>query len=847
MNKTKSKNVFNIITTVILALAHIVVALAVFLSYQYYSLYPALFISAVAIVVCLLVIIDIVYFVGFNHQDMALKIVTCVLASFIFLGGSIGTYVIAKVNGVVGNILGSGSEETYETYSGVFLSYAKKRGCKQLSDLSGRNVGMLKETTPGLSYIGKSILDEQGFDYAIVDTYTSNTELVQALINGDVDAIVITSAYKSIYENDENSNIKDYLGDFIEMYSFEQDLKIVDKKTKKDLTKEPFNVLLIGWSRTELGSTVGLADAIIVATINPQTYTVSMMSIARDSFVPIACYGGAYDKINSGRSTSRQCFIETVENFIGMEIDYYMEADYLAIVYMVNTLDGVEINNPVDFELDGVHVPAGQYVADGWQALEFCRERHHMPNGDFDRQQHQKEVILAIAKKLVESGDVNLGIQALNNASPYMDTDLTLQELSSVFNVLINSKNYTGLNTFDLVDFNTLRITGNGGLMYYSYSMHLPLWVYLIYQGSYDESMKHVHEVMGHYGKIEQDSNFEFSAKTPYERPPFYSLSYDPVYLYTPDPMPAYWPTLRGMSLPEALAWASDNGVTLNIGEVIVEGDPRYDANANGCVYSQDVDYGSLVSEHKSGTIAVMGSADIDDSKFVPNFVGKNYSKVVKWAKKVDVKVKVKYDFTEDDIYSGGQVMSQSVKVGTKVEDVGTIEVVVRGTKFKVRFDKNNKNASDDNVPESLTLKSDDDPIDLTQGEYVMKDIHTSFMEGGQSYEFVGWFTDKEAGEQVKDTSGLYEDITLYAHWQNVSCDHVWVDSEIIEEATCDHEGSKIVVCEKCGKQETQTYSKSTWECLFPTQDDPEPTSGEDNPGPTPEAPEENNPEANQE
>ena len=63
-----------------------------------------------------------------------------------------------------------------------------------------------------------------------------------------------------------------------------------------------------------------------------------MMSIARDAYVPISCYGGTKDKINSGRSTSRACFIKTVEDYTGMTMDYYMEADYEAVVGVVDAI-----------------------------------------------------------------------------------------------------------------------------------------------------------------------------------------------------------------------------------------------------------------------------------------------------------------------------------------------------------------------------------------------------------------------------------------------------------------------------------------------------------------------------
>ena len=289
--KVSGKQIFDIVSLVFVALAHIAVILAIVLSFRYYAIYPSIFVSVIGIILCLVAIIDIIYFIGFNHEDTALKVIATVLSVLIFIGGTVGTYYIAKVNGAVDSVLGDGGSTSVETFSGVFVTKDKK--IKKLEDLASKKVGFLVESSDGLSSIGRGLLDQSKVDY-IDKEYNSNSELIQALILGEVDAIVVTSGYRGMYANDENSDIKDHLDSFVDFYTFEQDVKIKTSKPKKDITKEPFNVLLIGYSRTDWGSSVGLADAIIVTTINPQTYTVSMMSIARDSFVPITCYGNQY-------------------------------------------------------------------------------------------------------------------------------------------------------------------------------------------------------------------------------------------------------------------------------------------------------------------------------------------------------------------------------------------------------------------------------------------------------------------------------------------------------------------------------------------------------------------------
>ena len=784
------ESVLTIVALALLVLAHVAVLLAILWSWRYYAIYPSLFGSAVAIVICLMIIIDIVFFIGFNHRDMLLKIVSSLMAVLLLIGGTVGSVAIAKANGIVNNVLDDGKDK-YETYSGLFVCYDKYNQFSSIDDLNGKRVGMLMETTNGITYIATELLSKEKIDYATVD-YKTNAEMMQGLLDNDVDAIVITSAYRTIYGNDENSSFGPYLEKLIDFQPFEQELKIESTKTKKNLNTDPFNVLLIGYSRTDIGSSVGLADSIILATINPQTYTVSMMSIARDSFVKIPCYGGEYDKINSGRSTSRACFIETVEEFLGMDIDYYMELDYLGLVQIVNAIGGVRITNPVEFELDGILVPAGTYVADGQMALQFCRERHHMPNGDFDRQQHQKEVIIGIAKKFIQSGDITLALNAMDAASDWMSTDMTLSQLTNVFNLLLNTRNYTSLDTFSLVDFQTLRITGYGGIMYYSYSMRLPLWVYLIYKGSYDESISHLKEVMGEYATVAQDRTFEFSSLNPYVRPAFYSTDYDNEFLFTPPPMPPYWANLVGLTQAEAMQWASANGVTLTI-SVISPGDKNYDPSQEGLVVEQSVRYGDLISEKPSGSITVMGIGQIDEDKQLPNFVGSNFMKAVRWARNHGVRYEVV--FKSDVSGEVGTVTSQSPSPYTAIENIDVLKIVVKNGKYTVKFSTDHGSA-----PNDITTTTEDS----FEGNYITFPTLSDMTESdGFTYEFQGWYTAKEGGDRVYDTGDVSGNTTVYAHWKRI-CEHVWGEWIVDSEPTCTAKGHRHRVCSRCGEAEEE-------------------------------------------
>lgn len=606
-NKDTIKNIISIVITVVLVAAHVAMGILIWKATRYYQMYPALFNYILIIVVCIFIIIDIIYFIGFRNKDLVQKIIVSFMAVLLAITGVYGTIVMTKTDELVDNVVEVENEEKYETIGGLFVTYdSKYANITTLQDLGTYEiykVGILTETSAdSVSSIGKEKLDEAGVKYDIKG-YTNNTDLLFALIGGEVDIAIFSNAYRAVFKADDNVDYTQYLEQMNEFDEFSKDILVESNKSTKNLSKDPFNVLLIGWSPIIGSTTVGLADAIIVATVNPQTYTVSMMSIARDSYVPISCYGGECDKINSGRGTSIDCFVSTVENLIGEDIDFYMEINFYGFAEMCGLLGGVPINNPVSFELDGIYVPAGEYVADGWQALQFARERHHMPNGDFDRQQHQKEVIMQVAKKFL-THDLTFALDIFNDISEHINTNLTLSQLSSVFNMLTSTKNYTGISLFNMLDMHALRITGYAD-WHYNDDYELPLWIYRLYQGSIDESLEHMQKVMGNYKTINQEKGFYFSTNEPYVREPFYSLNYDEEEYH--ETLPIYYINFTNKTYEEVKEWARVNGATLNP-TFIGPNDEKYDESLDGMVIYQSIAYGKKVSKYPVCNITVMGN-----------------------------------------------------------------------------------------------------------------------------------------------------------------------------------------------------------------------------------------------
>ena len=787
----KNPKTLNIASAVVITLMHVLFVLAVVLAYRYFAIYPSLVMSLLGILVCVIVAIDVVYLIGFKHKDKVMKIISVVLAFLIFVASSVGTYYVGKVNTAVSSVIGTtiANDANYEEVSGVFVCRNEDASSMtDLSSISGKSVGYVTETGKGVSTIGLDLLDSNNIKYT-AHVYTSYDELLIDLSDDNIDVAIFLDGYRGLYSRNAEEGNADYTGiitEFTDFYSFSDKVEVEKSKSTKDISKDPFNVLLIGYSRTEIGSSIGLADAIIVASVNPQTYTVSMMSIARDSYVPISCYGGTKDKINSARGTSRACFIQTVEDYTGMTMDYYMEADYEAVVDVVDALEGIVITNPVDFTLDGVDVPAGTYNAWGWQVLEFCRERHHMPNGDFDRQQHQKEVIIAIAEKLLKKADITLFLNAIEAAGDKFSTNLTLNQLTSMFNMLLNTKNYTGLKISKLIDFNQLRLTGYSD-WYYNYSMSLPLWIYKIYQGSYDESIEHARYVLGEIDETaNQTYSFTYDKNTGYDRPLFYSLTYDEEEVH--EEIPAYYPNFVGYSYADVLNMASESGYNLNF-KFISSDSASYVESQDGYVVAQSLRYGTLCSAG-ANTLTIMGDGVVK-IKF-PDYGDWSLEDAKDWCKEKGYDYSTKEEFTNDS--------TKKNKIANMEQDDKSVVITYYSYVSCDSFD------------------SSTGACQLKVADYTGKTLTQSQTQSGGSITITYVpSADKETSDSSKAnvaydqsvSAGTYvsSNTTVTVHTYNYVHTHSWGSWTTTTAATCTTGSIQTRKCSVCGVTETQTLN----------------------------------------
>jgi len=186
-------------------------------------------------------------------------------------------------------------------------------------------------------------------------------------------------------------------------------------------------------------------DTMILFTIDPQSKTAGMLSIPRDMWVNIPGYG--YSRINTAYPTGAGnklpgggpgLAMKTVEQFIGVPIQYYGQIDFHSFEEAIDTMGGLYICIPEKIRIDPIgdkkpeNLKPGCQKLWGYQILAFARNRY-TANGDVDRAARQQLVIDALRNQIFSPANFSTLITQAPaiyaEASKGLDTNLAFEDL----------------------------------------------------------------------------------------------------------------------------------------------------------------------------------------------------------------------------------------------------------------------------------------------------------------------------------------------------------------------------------------------------------------------------------
>lgn len=219
-----------------------------------------------------------------------------------------------------------------------------------------------------------------------------------------------------------------------------------------------------------------LTDSIMIASIDPINYGVTMLSLPRDLWVkpdglwPMkinavyssaknqALYTNPKDKATA-EAKGINSLETTVENYMGVKINYYAMIDFTAFQEAVNAVGGIDVNLKEPYSDPTMRIgrkvlnlPAGPQHLDGATALGYARSRYGAERGDFDRGEHQQTVLVGIKDKALSLGTFSNPVKVtelLNTFGNRVQTNFSVSDLMRLYDLAkqINSNN---INNVDL-------------------------------------------------------------------------------------------------------------------------------------------------------------------------------------------------------------------------------------------------------------------------------------------------------------------------------------------------------------------------------------------------------------
>ncbi|MEN6566465.1 MAG: LCP family protein [Veillonellales bacterium] len=213
----------------------------------------------------------------------------------------------------------------------------------------------------------------------------------------------------------------------------------VTKESTDTTAGKRINILLLGVDDGD-PDTPGAprrSDTMMVAGINPGDGTINLLSIPRDTRTVIPGRSGE-DKITHAFAYGGVSLaVRTVEQMLGIPIDYYVIIDWKAFIRVIDILGGVDMNVGQAMNYDDpyenlhIHLTKGYQHLNGEQAGEYVRFRHD-ELGDIGRVQRQQQFLKVLCSELLQAGTIFKLPALVTTLRQYVQTDMPLTTMAKL-------------------------------------------------------------------------------------------------------------------------------------------------------------------------------------------------------------------------------------------------------------------------------------------------------------------------------------------------------------------------------------------------------------------------------
>jgi len=370
-------------------------------------------------------------FVLISQKFKKTKIAGKVFSGIMILVLIFGTVYLWKAHDVMDELT---TEYTY-VVTDLSVIVLKDNPATGLQDLDGSIFGIQKTINRAKTDETLKKLKEQYAQGIIKVEYTGFLEQVQALYDGNVDAILMNEAYRDIVLEtypDFDTETK-----VLDAFTYKEEVLKKEKgpKPEVNVAEETFTVYLSGndsYGKVRIAD--GRTDVNILATVNPKTKQILLTTTPRDYYVEQSVYEGARDKLTHAGLWGIDCSMETLENLYDIDIDYYVRVNFSGFEEIIDALDGVNVYSEYAFTTRGgsYFFENGYNYVYGEAALAFVRERYAFASGDAQRGRNQMAMIQAIINKITSPAILTNYMDLMNSLSSCFITDMPRGKISDL-------------------------------------------------------------------------------------------------------------------------------------------------------------------------------------------------------------------------------------------------------------------------------------------------------------------------------------------------------------------------------------------------------------------------------
>lgn len=391
----------------------------------YIDMLPVMYLAAAAAILVILFLIT--FSTQRNRKSRAIggKVFSILVVLLITFGG----YYVGKLYGAFGLMTGGNYK-----IDNMVVVVLKSDPAKKLEDAKDYTFGVqYKLGGNDMENAVAHINEKLNTDINLTE-YDSIQEQAKALHDGKVKAII----YNEGYTDNLCEAFAGYKTRVRVIYKYKIKKELNSGLSGVNVNQQPFSVYISGIDVYGEIEQTSRSDVNIIATVNPKTHQILLITTPRDYFVEIPGVSrGQQDKLTHAGLYGVDASMRALGKLYNIDIPFYARVNFTSLIDIVDQLGGVDVNSEYEFRTGQesgaiVRVNEGMNHFNGEEALAFARERHNLPDGDNQRGKNQQAIITGLIKKMVSPQMLVSAGGLIDSVSGNVDTNMSQKQIQAL-------------------------------------------------------------------------------------------------------------------------------------------------------------------------------------------------------------------------------------------------------------------------------------------------------------------------------------------------------------------------------------------------------------------------------